>query len=67
MQSNREMGTFESHPTYRITRTIEIDLTATGPFGMTAAGATTIVMDGAGPAFRFVGTHGGTGDPGFAE
>ncbi len=51
--------------TYRITRTIEIDLTATGPFGMTgAAGATTIVMDGAGPAFRFLGTHGGTGDPG---
>ena len=51
--------------TYRITKTIEIDLTATGPFGMTgAAGATTIVMDGEGPAFRFIGTHGGTGDPG---
>jgi len=51
--------------TYRITRTIEIDLTTSGPFGMTgAAGATTIVMDGPGPAFRFIGTHSGTGDPG---
>ncbi len=51
--------------TYRITSTIEIDLTASGPFGMTgAAGATTIVMDGPGPAFRFTGTHNGTGDPG---
>lgn len=51
--------------TYRITSTIEVDLTTSGPFGMTgAAGATTIVMDGPGPAFRFTGTHNGTGDPG---
>ena len=51
--------------TYRITRTIEIDMTRHGPLGMTgAAGATTIVMDAAGPAIRLVGTHTGTGDPG---
>ena len=33
--------------TYRITRTLEINLANNGPFGITgAAGATTIVMDG---------------------
>ncbi|MCS5583598.1 MAG: right-handed parallel beta-helix repeat-containing protein [Pseudomonadales bacterium] len=51
--------------TFRITRTIEVDLTSNSPLAITgAAGATTIVMDAAGPAIRLVGTHGGTGDPG---
>ncbi|MEC7566008.1 MAG: right-handed parallel beta-helix repeat-containing protein [Planctomycetota bacterium] len=51
--------------TFRITRTIEIDLTSNSPLAITgAAGTTTIMMDAAGPAFRLVGTHDGTGDPG---
>jgi polygalacturonase len=50
---------------YRITRPIEIDLANRGPLGIDGTGGTArIVMAGQGPAFRLVGTHGGTGDPG---
>ena len=36
-----------------------------GPLGIDGTGGTArIVMDGKGPAFRLIGTHGGTGDPG---
>ena len=51
--------------TYRITQPIEIKLSEHGPLGMDGTGGTArVVMDGKGPAFRLVGTHGGTGDPG---
>jgi len=49
---------------YRISRTIRIDLDAAGRTSLIGAGAATIIMAGPGPAFHFVGTHGGTGDPG---
>ena len=51
--------------TYRITQPIEIKLSEHGPLGIDGTGGTArVVMDGKGPAFRLVGTHGGTGDPG---
>jgi polygalacturonase len=50
--------------TYRITRPIEVRLAAQGPLGIDGTGGTArIVMAGAGPAFRIIGMHGGTGDP----
>lgn len=49
---------------YIISDTIEIPLATAGPLGITGAhGTTRILMKGAGPAFRLIGTHGGTGDP----
>lgn len=50
--------------TYRITKTIEIDLAKVGFVSLVSDGTATIVMEGKGPAFRFVGTHNGTADPG---
>ena len=51
--------------TYRITEPIEIKLAERGPLGIDGTGGTArVVMDGKGPAFRLVGTHEGTGDPG---
>ena len=51
--------------TYRITRPLEIPLKESGPRGISGSmGTATIVMAGPGPAFRLVGNHGGTGDPG---
>ncbi len=50
--------------TYRISQTIEIPLDQHGPLGIDGSGGTAkILMTAAGPAFRIVGTHGGTGDP----
>lgn len=49
---------------YRITQPIEINLEESGPLGIDGTGGTArLLMAGAGPAFRLVGTHGGTGDP----
>ncbi len=49
---------------YRISRTIEIDLDRMGPVALNGSGGTArVIMAGPGPAFRLVGTHGGTGDP----
>lgn len=49
---------------YLISDTIEISLKDKGPHGIDGFGGTArIVMSGTGPAFRLVGTHGGTGDP----
>jgi hypothetical protein len=49
---------------YRISQTIEIDLEKRGPIGVDGtSGTARVLMTGAGPAFRLVGTHGGTGDP----
>ena len=50
--------------TYRITEPIEVKLATRGPLGIDGTGGTArIVMAGKGPAFRLIGTHGGTGDP----
>ncbi|MBP89970.1 MAG: hypothetical protein CMJ64_25220 [Planctomycetaceae bacterium] len=50
--------------TYRITQPLEIALEKSGPLGIDGtSGTARIVMAGAGPAFRLIGTHGGTGDP----
>ena len=49
---------------YRISQTIEIDLEKRGPVAINGTGGTArVIMAGRGPAFRFVGTHDGTGDP----
>lgn len=48
---------------YRITKTIEINLDETGPISISGDGTATVVMDGPGPAFRFIGTHEGTAAP----
>ena len=51
--------------TYRITRPIEINLAKRGPLGIDGtSGTARIIMAGQGPAFRLMGTHAGTGDPG---
>lgn len=50
--------------TYRITRSIEIDLERHGWLGLAGAhGTARIVMAAAGPALRIVGHHGGTALP----
>jgi Pectate lyase superfamily protein/Right handed beta helix region len=49
--------------TYRLTKTIEIALDATGFTSLNAQGTARIVMAGVGPAFRFIGTHGGSAAP----
>ncbi len=50
--------------TYRITETIEVRLAETDRVSIEGSeGNAKLVMDGPGPAFRFVGTHGGTADP----
>ena len=50
---------------YRISGTIEIPIGKRGPCAITGDGGTaTVIMAGAGPAFRLVGNHAGTGDPG---
>ena len=50
--------------TYRITAPVVIHLNETGYKGITgAAGTTRILMEGAGPAFHIIGTHGGTANP----
>ncbi|MDI1314534.1 right-handed parallel beta-helix repeat-containing protein [Prosthecobacter sp.] len=49
--------------TYRLTRTVVIDLDQTGFISLSGDGVARFVMEGAGPAFHFKGTHGGTADP----
>ena len=52
-----------SKGTYRLTKTITIDLDKTGFSSLSGDGTATIKMEGAGPAFHFVGTHEGTAAP----
>jgi nitrous oxidase accessory protein NosD len=49
---------------HRITRPLVFDLAKLGAVSVTGDGPVTLVMDGPGPALRFIGTHGGTADPG---
>jgi hypothetical protein len=48
---------------YRLTKPIVVDLDKTGFISLNGDGAARFVMEGAGPAFKFTGTHGGTADP----
>lgn len=48
---------------FRVTKTVLIDLDRVGPTSLISDGTARIVMDGEGPAFRFLGTHGGTAAP----
>jgi hypothetical protein len=49
--------------TFRLTRTVRIDLDQTGFVALTGDGTARVVMAGAGPAFEFVGTHAGSAAP----
>ncbi len=49
--------------TYRITKPILIDLDKVGFTSIEGHSVARVVMAGEGPAFRFVGTHGGTAAP----
>jgi hypothetical protein len=54
--------------TYRVSSPLEIKLGERGPLGIDGtSGAARILMTGPGPAFRLLGTHGGTGDPASAQ
>ena len=48
---------------FRITKPLVFDLSKHKGVAVKAAGGVTIVMDGPGPALRFVGTHEGTASP----
>ena len=48
---------------YRLTSTVVIDLEIAGFTSLVGDGVARFVMEGAGPAFKFVGTHQGTADP----
>lgn len=48
---------------YRLTRTVVIDLEKTGFTSLNGDGVARFVMEGVGPAFKFIGTHEGTADP----
>ena len=54
---------------YRITRTIEVDLTEISRLSLDGMGGVgRVTMAGPGPAFRFVGSHRGTANPaGFSD
>jgi parallel beta-helix repeat protein len=49
---------------FRITRTIVLDLNKRERLSLVGSGGACVIMAGPGPAFHFIGTHGGTGDPG---
>lgn len=48
---------------YRITKPIVVELDKTGFTSLAGDGVARVVMEGAGAAFRFVGTHAGSADP----
>lgn len=48
---------------YRLTRTVAIDLEKTGFTSLAGDGVARFLMEGAGPAFKFIGTHEGSADP----
>src|SRR5437867_2467562 len=50
--------------TYRISKTLIVDLDKVGFTSFVADGTARLIMAGSGPAIRFVGTHAGTADPG---
>lgn len=48
---------------YRLSKPIVIDLDRVGPTSIVGDGTAHLVMAGAGPALRFIGTHDGTANP----
>ncbi|MDT8302919.1 MAG: right-handed parallel beta-helix repeat-containing protein [Sedimentisphaerales bacterium] len=53
--------------TYRVTKTIVVDLDRIGPVSIVGSGTAKLVMAGPGPALKLIGTHKGTADPGTVE
>ncbi|MHC4537777.1 MAG: glycosyl hydrolase family 28-related protein, partial [Planctomycetota bacterium] len=53
--------------TYRLTKTIVVDLDRIGPVSIIGLGTARLVMDGSGPTLRLIGTHKGTAAPGTVE
>jgi hypothetical protein len=49
--------------TFRVTKTLVVELNKTGPVSFVGDGTARIDMRGEGPAILFVGTHAGTADP----
>lgn len=49
--------------TYRITEPIKINLDKIGCVSLSGNGVARIIMDGVGPAFKFIGTHEGSAHP----
>lgn len=49
--------------TYRLTSTVVVELDKTGFTSLAGEGVARFVMEGAGPAFKFIGTHEGTAAP----
>jgi hypothetical protein len=48
---------------FRLTKPVVVNLDKTGVTSLSGGGVATVVMAGAGPAFRFIGTHAGSADP----
>jgi len=48
---------------YRLTKPVVIELDKTGFVSLLGDGTARVVMAGAGPAFKFIGTHEGSADP----
>jgi hypothetical protein len=49
--------------TYRLTSPVVIDLDKTGFISLSGDGVARFIMEGAGPAFKFIGTHEGSAAP----
>jgi hypothetical protein len=49
--------------TYRLTKTLTLDLAKTGFAALSGDGTARLLMEAAGPALHFIGTHGGTAAP----
>jgi hypothetical protein len=49
---------------YRVTKTVAIDLDKVGFTSLVGDGTAKVIMAGSGPAFHFIGTHEGSADPG---
>ena len=48
---------------YRLTRPVVVDLDRVGPVSISGEGTARLLMQGAGPALKIVGTHQGTAEP----
>jgi hypothetical protein len=60
----REQGSVHlPRGTYRLSRTVEVRLPETGFAAVTGDGTARLVMEGAGPALHFIGTHEGSAAP----
>jgi hypothetical protein len=60
---NESGSLFFPKGTYKLTKTVVIDLPKTGFAALTGDGTARVVMSGSGPAFHFIGTHEGSAAP----